>query len=172
MVYCNDIDQLLKRVEEIRGKLLQLNRYGIDHGQDWLKVVLSLIHGPQYVDSVEGALLVAVANCIETPFNIQQIIGLQDVTLSHHTNKFPKCASNGLCCKVNMRRNYTGDVEMFAAALLMWTDIWIFSSDIGNKLMIFSGRGSKLIDALEYPPAKDAGFGIRGVVYDSKNVST
>ena len=26
----------LKRVEEIRGKPLQLNRYGIDHGQDWL----------------------------------------------------------------------------------------------------------------------------------------
>ena len=81
-----NIDQLLKRVEEIRGKPLQLNRYGIDHGQDWLKVVLSPIHVLQYADSVKGALLVAVANCIETPFNIQQIIGLLDVTLDHHTN--------------------------------------------------------------------------------------
>ena len=45
VIYCNDIDQLLKRVEEIRGKPLQLNRYGIDQGQDWLKVVLSPVHG-------------------------------------------------------------------------------------------------------------------------------
>ena len=86
VIYCNNIDQLLKRVEEIRGKPLQLNRYGIDHGQDWLKVVLSPIHGLQYADSDKGALLVAVANCIEKPFNIQQIIGLLDVTLDHHTN--------------------------------------------------------------------------------------
>ena len=86
MIYCNNIDQLWKRVEEIRGKPLQLNCYGIDHGQDWLKVVLSPIHGLQYADSVKGALLVAVANCIEAPFNIQQIIGLLDVTLDHHTN--------------------------------------------------------------------------------------
>ena len=57
--------------------------YGIDHGQDWLKVVLSPIHGLQYADSVKGALPVAVANWIETPFNIQQIIGLLDVTLDH-----------------------------------------------------------------------------------------
>ena len=81
MIYCNNIDQLLKRVEEIRGKPLQLNRYGIDHDQDWLKVLLSPIYGLQYADSVKGALLVAVANCIETPFNIQQIIGLLDVNL-------------------------------------------------------------------------------------------
>ena len=50
VVYCNNIDQLLKRVKEIRGKPLQLSRYGIDHGQDWLKVVLSPIHDLQYVD--------------------------------------------------------------------------------------------------------------------------
>ena len=81
VIYCNNIGQLLKRVEEIRGKSIQLNRYGIDHGQDWLKVVPSLIHGLQYADSVKGALLVAVANCSETSFNIQQIIGLLDVTL-------------------------------------------------------------------------------------------
>ena len=31
VIYCNNIAQLLKRVEEIRGKPLQLNRYGIDH---------------------------------------------------------------------------------------------------------------------------------------------
>ena len=67
LIYCNYIDQPLKRVEEIRGKPLQLNRYDIDQGQDWLKVVLSpILHGLQYADSVKGALLVAVANCIET----------------------------------------------------------------------------------------------------------
>ena len=41
VVYCNNIDQLMKRAEGIRGKPLQLNRYGIDHSQDWLKIVLS-----------------------------------------------------------------------------------------------------------------------------------
>ena len=79
-------------------------------------------------------------------------------------NIFPKCVSNyhnvaDYMVKSNMRRNYTwgGDVEMFAAALLMRTDIWIYSSDMGNKWMVFSGRGSKLIYALELPPANDAG---------------
>ena len=47
-------------------------------------------------------------------------------------NKFPKCASNyrnvaDNVVKSNMKRIYTwgGNVEMFAAALLMRTDIWI-----------------------------------------------
>ena len=56
--------------------------------------------------------------------------------------------------KSGMRRNCTWgtDVEIFAAALLFKTDIWVFSSDIGSKWMVFSGRGAKLTDALESPP--------------------
>ena len=58
--------------------------------------------------------------------------------------------------KSNMKRNSTWgtDVELFATALLIQTDIWIFSSDMGNKWMVFSGRGAKLIDTLESPPSK------------------
>ena len=76
----------MKRVEEIRGKTIQLNRYGLDHSRDWLKVLLSPIDGLHYADSVKGALLVAVENCIQTPINIQRTIELLDVTLDHHTN--------------------------------------------------------------------------------------
>ena len=31
------------------------------------------------------------------------------------------------------------------------------SSDMGNKLMVFSGKGAKLIDALTLPPVNNAG---------------
>ena len=44
-------DQVLRQVEEISGKPLQLNRYGID----WSKVVLSPIHALQYADRIKGA---------------------------------------------------------------------------------------------------------------------
>ena len=58
-----------------------------------------------------------------------------------------------------MRNNSTWgtDVEMFAVALLLQTDIWIFSADMGNKWMLFSGKGAKLIDALESPPVNASG---------------
>ena len=96
---------------------------------------------------------------------VENMLGkLKEVCNKFIMNKFPKCASNyrnvaDYVVKSNMKRNYTwgGDVEMFAAALLMRTDIWIYSSDMGNKWMIFSGRGSKLIDALELTPANDTG---------------
>ena len=46
---------------------------------------------------------------------------------------------------------------LFATALLLQTAIWIFSSDMDNKWMEFSGRGAKLIDTLESPPVNIAG---------------
>ena len=61
--------------------------------------------------------------------------------------------------KSNMKRNSTWgtDVELFATALSLHTDIWVFSSDMGNKWMVFSGRGAKLLETLESPPGNDAG---------------
>ena len=59
-------------------------------------------------------------------------------------NKFPKSVIN--------YRNVADyvvkktDVEVFATALLLQTDIWIYRSEVGNKWMVFSGRGDKLID--------------------------
>ena len=73
--------------------------------------------------------------------------------------------------KSNMKRNSTWgtDVELFATALLLQTDIWIFSSDMGNKWMVFSGRGAKLIDTVESPPVNIAGsiyINYNGVHYE------
>ena len=42
-------------------------------------------------------------------------------------------------------------VELFALALLLRTDIWIYSTEFGNEWMLFSGRGASLIDALTLP---------------------
>ena len=59
--------------------------------------------------------------------------------------------------KATMRRNYTwgADVELFAVVIS--SDIWVFSSDIGKKWMVFASMGAKLIDALESFPADCAG---------------
>ena len=80
-------------------------------------------------------------------------------------NKFPKSVINyrnvaDYVVKSNMKRNSTWgtDVELFATALLLQTDVWVFSSDMGNKWMVLSGRGAKLIDTLESPPVNIAGF--------------
>ena len=54
-------------------------------------------------------------------------------------NKFPMSVINyrnvaDYVVKSNMKRNSTwgADVEFFAIALLLQTDIWVFSSDMGN----------------------------------------
>ena len=79
-------------------------------------------------------------------------------------NKFPMSVINyrnvaDYVVKSNMKRNSTWgtDVELFATALLLHTDIWVFSSDMGNKWMVFSGRGAKLLETLESPPGNNAG---------------
>ena len=43
-------------------------------------------------------------------------------------------------------------MKLFAVALLLQTDIWIHSKDVGNKWMFFSGRGANLNDALASQP--------------------
>ena len=48
-------------------------------------------------------------------------------------------------------------VELFALALLLRTDIWIYSTEFGNEWMLFSGRGASLIDALTLPVVNTAG---------------
>ena len=94
---------IFKALEVIRGKPSQLNYYGIDHGQGWQKVVLSPIHGLQFVDSVKEALIVAVADCIKTPFNLEQIIGLLDIINPRSTNCVLTCDLKVLCQILGMK---------------------------------------------------------------------
>ena len=58
-----------------------------------------------------------------------------------------------------MRRDkiWGTDLELFACALLFKTDIWIYTSDMGNKWMIYSGKGASLDQVFKRPPANEAG---------------
>ena len=89
---------------------------------------------------------------------------LKEACFKFIVNKFPRTVFNyrnvkDYIAKSRMDKNRTWgtDVELFCASLLFQTDIWIFSTDIGNKWMMFSGRGAKLIDALDSPPVNTAG---------------
>ena len=96
---------------------------------------------------------------------VENMVGkLKEACNKFIVNKFPKseinyCNVADYVVKSNMKRNSTWgtDVELFATALLLHTDIWVFSSDMGNKWMIFSGRGAKLLETLESPPGNNAG---------------
>ena len=47
--------------------------------------------------------------------------------------------------------------ELFAVALLFNTDIWVFTSNMGNKWMVFSSSGASLEKVMTLPPANEAG---------------
>ena len=59
-------------------------------------------------------------------------------------NKFPRSVINyrntkDYQIKSNMRNNKTWgtDLELFTVAMLFKTDIWVYTSDLGNKWMVF-----------------------------------
>ena len=64
-------------------------------------------------------------------------------------HKYPKTVINYRStkniCKSNMQRDNTwgSGLELFAAALFFRTDIWVFTSDIGNKWTIYFGKRCK-----------------------------
>ena len=49
------------------------------------------------------------------------------------------------------------DIEILVLELLTRTDIWVNSSEMGNKWMVFSGRGAGLMDAIQLPLVNTAG---------------
>ena len=59
-------------------------------------------------------------------------------------------------CKNNS--TWGTDIEIFALAQLTRIDIWVNSSETGNKWMVFSGRGASLMDAIKLPPVNTAGL--------------
>ena len=60
VVYCNNVESLVRYAEESRSTSSNVYRWGLDQGKGYLKLVLQLTHGLQYKDSVKGCLLVAV----------------------------------------------------------------------------------------------------------------
>ena len=66
IVYCNDISELIRRTEGKRLKSTEQDRWGVDHGEGFLKVVLQPTYNLDYIDCVKGCLLVAVTNAPET----------------------------------------------------------------------------------------------------------
>ena len=66
VVYCNDVEALIQRNDELRKTRSSYFRWGLDHGKGYMKVVLQQLYGPDYVDSVKGCLLLAVTTAPET----------------------------------------------------------------------------------------------------------
>ena len=54
--------------------------------------------------------------------------------------------------KSRMRLNQTwgGDIDLFYIALILKTDIWVHTSDMGNKWMIYSGKGANLGQIMDH----------------------
>ena len=60
----------------MRNSQPSLLRWGCDHGQGLLKIVLQPVYGLEIVDSVKSCFLVAVSNAPETRFNLKRIFSL------------------------------------------------------------------------------------------------
>ena len=96
---------------------------------------------------------------------VDNMIGnLKEACNKFIANKFTMSAINfrnvnDYIVKPKMRNNSTWgtDVELIALALLLRTNIWIYSTEFGNKWMLFSGRGASLIDALTQPVVNTGG---------------
>ena len=79
-------------------------------------------------------------------------------------NKYPRTVINyrnfnDYVAKSQMRTTGTWgtDVELFAVALLLQTDIWIHSKEVVNNWMFSTGRGVYFNDALASSPESPAG---------------
>ena len=74
--FCTNVEELIHRADLIRMTESVLNRWGCDHGQELLKLVVQPTHRLTFLDSVKGSMLVAVSDAPETPFNLNQIFQL------------------------------------------------------------------------------------------------
>ena len=79
-------------------------------------------------------------------------------------NKYPRSVINyrntkDYITKSNMRgtKTWGTDLELFAATLIFKTDIWVYTNDMGNKWMIYSGKGASLDQIIKAPPANEKG---------------
>ena len=58
---------------------------------------------------------------------------------------------------MRLKQTWGGDIELFYIALILKTDIWVLTSDMGNKWMIYSGKGANLEQMMDTPPSNNAG---------------
>ena len=58
---------------------------------------------------------------------------------------------------MHMDKIWGGDIELFSMALLINTDIWVNTTEMKNKWMIYSGKGASLEQIMNSPPANGAG---------------
>ncbi|KAI6649826.1 hypothetical protein LOD99_6376 [Oopsacas minuta] len=77
------------------------------------------------------------------------------------TNKYPNTYRNTIdyIYKTNIKGNgvWGGDLELFTAAHLFKTDIWVFMKETGNSWNVFSGKCSSFDEVLNSPPANANG---------------
>ena len=86
----------------------------------------------------------------------------RDVCYNYIKNKYPVTASGfrstiDYVNKIRMRRDriWGTDTELFSAALIFQTDIWVYS--VGNKWEIFSGSGKSIGEVIQSPPSNYLG---------------
>ena len=58
---------------------------------------------------------------------------------------------------MHMDKIWGGDNELFWMALLINKDIWVITTEMKNKWMVYSGKGGSLEQIMDSPPANDAG---------------
>ena len=89
IVYCTNVQELLRRAEKLRDVSPTLLRWGCDHGQGLLKVVLQPVYGTDVLDSVKSCFILAVCDAPETRFNLSSIFALPpSLDLTNPTNVF------------------------------------------------------------------------------------
>ena len=86
----------------------------------------------------------------------------RDVCYSYIKNKYPVTVSGfrstiDYINKIRMRRDkiWGTDTELFCAALILQTDIWVYS--VANNWEIFSGSGKSIGEVIQSPPSNYLG---------------
>ena len=94
---------------------------------------------------------------------VKNMIGkYRDVCYSYIKNKYPVTVSGfrstiDYVNKIRMRRDkiWGTDTELFCAALILQTDIWVYS--VANNWEIFSGSGKSIGEVIQSPPSNYLG---------------
>ena len=73
---------------------------------------------------------------------------LGEICLKFIQNKFPLTfrSTNQYISKscMHLDKTWGGDIELFSISLLLKTDIWVNTTELRNKWMVYSGKGAGL----------------------------